>query len=98
MQRKPRNDTRIVPENQVMNLENIKEENWRNFTLYDEFREIENVIQWAIKRRLIFNSISCDYCNRNCSLCARNTLSDKYEWRCSNCDFRRSIGYGLIRN
>ena len=53
-------------------------------------------MQWAAKRRLILIKYLVNIAIEICSLCARNILSDKYEWKCSNYNFLRSIRYGSL--
>ncbi|XP_063957340.1 uncharacterized protein LOC129263642 isoform X1 [Lytechinus pictus] len=51
-------------------------------------------LQWLAKRRLISNTYICPKCSQNCTFQPRRDRTDKYNWTCNPCNFKKSLREG----
>ena len=82
---------KIVPEEEILSIDEIRDEIWRLLSLLPELGNIEATIEWLARRRLIRNTVSCPTCNELCSLVSCTQLTDKKRWSCRRCNVKPSI-------
>ena len=64
-----------------------------DITHRDPVRQSDNnIINWLVQHGLLRNTRDCDMCNQLCRINATTAHgADGLEWRCQNCNFRKSI-------
>ena len=88
---RPRAPTFIVPPNEILAPAQIATEHWRLASLCVAFQSDEDCLQWAARRRLIHNTMTCSGCGRPASLVAHSDSIDSKRWKCRSCNFVRSV-------
>lgn len=91
---RPRGINAIVPPNEVLDDQQIRNERWTLVTLAQHLQDTNVTLQWLARRRLIFNSKLCDHCNDSCSLHNYNSGLDGKRWACESCGIRKSVREG----
>ena len=84
----------IVPANQMLTPAQMAAESWRLVTLAAELNTTESTLQWAARRRLVHNAVTCPRCARPATLVARADVTDGHHWRCARCRFTKSVRSG----
>lgn len=82
---RPSAPTKICPDNDILSLDEIKEDRPRLITLGEE-----PAIKWLARRGLIRNTMQCPQCNIPCSLVNDNGI-DGRKWKCRLCSRNRSV-------
>lgn len=77
--------TNIVQENELLSLNQIRQERWRLITLGGEPQ-----LEWLARHGLIRNSFDCPNCFIPCGLCSDDSIDGK-QWKCRRCNLRRSV-------
>lgn len=84
----------IVEPATVFNNVQISEEQVTFTQLNDAISDDFSMLQWAARRKLIRNSVTCTTCNQPAALNRYTQGTDGYRWRCSAHNFTHSVRSG----
>ena len=91
---RPRNDNAIVDVNDIIGLDDIRDEWWTLFTLIPLLTKQNKCIQWLARRCLLHNSVNCNNCGNQATLNRYKQHVDGYRWMCNECNFTASVKAG----
>jgi transposase-like protein len=86
-----RNPVLLVNPNEIMTVEQIKDEEWTMFTLITAIADKLECIKWLARRRLLVNVFNCAHCGEASTLNVYQQHVDGYRWKCNPCNSTASI-------
>ena len=79
---RPRGITVLVPVNQILPIQELKNIKFTAVELVNATQTAELTLQWCARHRLIKNNVDCAHCNVQSTFVKRTKLQDGYVWHC----------------